>query len=178
MTEAEVLRQARIEQWLYREARLLDERRWDLWLDLMDEQIRYVVPDRTWRLQSDVRDFATWSVDAELSPPWGAPLIDEDLAALRQRVARFQSRMGWSEMPASMTRRIVSNVMIDAVQGSLLSGGSNLFLSKVRPDEVALFTAQRRDQLIDLDGDGLRLRSRTVVLDAVVLPSENLSLLF
>jgi 3-phenylpropionate/cinnamic acid dioxygenase small subunit len=165
------------QSWLVAEARLLDARRFDLWLDLLDEQVRYRVPDRSFVTQSDVGDFSAWSVDAELEHPQGLALIDDDLVALRQKVARLQTGMAWSEMPASMARRLVGNVVVESGDDEGLSVVSTLFLSKVRREAASLFTAERRDRLVRY-GDSFRLRDRYVVLDQVVLHADNLSLLF
>jgi 3-phenylpropionate/cinnamic acid dioxygenase small subunit len=168
----------RVEQWLYREARLLDARRFDLWLELLDEEVRYRVPTRAWVRQGHVKDFTTWSVERELEAPDALPLIDDDLTALRARIGRLQTGMAWAETPPSLSRRLVSNVMIlDADSDGRLSVVSTIFLAKVRGDQRVLSTAERRDRLVPV-GDGFRLQERYVVLDDVVLASENLSLLF
>jgi 3-phenylpropionate/cinnamic acid dioxygenase small subunit len=168
----------RVQQWLYREARMLDERRFDLWLDLLDEQIRYRIPSRAYVRQGHVKDFSTWSVDRELDAADALPLIDDDLRALLNRIERLQTGMAWAETPPSISRRLVSNVMILEVdEAGRLSVVSTIFLHKVRGDSRMLFTAERRDRLVPV-GDGFRLQERYVVLDDVVLASENLSLLF
>jgi 3-phenylpropionate/cinnamic acid dioxygenase small subunit len=167
-----------VQQWLYREARLLDARRYDLWLELLDEEVRYRVPSRAYVRQGHVKDFSTWSVERELEVADALPLIDDDLSALRSRIGRLQTGMAWAETPPSMARRLVSNVMIlDRDAAGCLSVVSTLFLAKVRGDQRVLFTAERRDRIVPA-GDGFRLRERYVVLDDVVLASENLSLLF
>lgn len=177
MSDQDLIRTLRVQQWLVAEARLLDARRFDLWLELLDPAIRYKVPDRSYLIQKDVTDFRSWAVEHELEAPGGVALIDEDLEALKLRIARFQTKMGWSEMPASMARRLVGNVVVEGEAEGVVSVVSTLFLSKVRREEKVLFTAERRDRLAISPG-GYRLRERYVVLDEVVLPSENLSLLF
>ena len=169
----------KLQQWLYREARLLDSRRYDLWLDLLDPEVRYRVPDRSYRIQSDVRDFGAWSVECELEAPSGLFLIDDDFAGLQRRIRRLQTTMGWAEMPASMTRHLVGNVMVEPEKDSdgSVAVVSTLFLAKVRREERVLFAAERRDRLVETE-DGYRLRERYVILDDVVLPSENLSVIF
>jgi 3-phenylpropionate/cinnamic acid dioxygenase small subunit len=126
-----------------------------------------------------VRDFAAWAVECELEAPDGLFLIDDDLTALQERIARLQTTMGWAEMPASMSRHLVGNVAIgpETESADELAVVSTLFLAKVRREERVLFTAERRDRLVQ-KADGYRLRDRYVVLDDVVLPSENLSLIF
>jgi 3-phenylpropionate/cinnamic acid dioxygenase small subunit len=168
----------RVQQWLYREARILDSRRYDLWLELLDDEIRYRVPSRTFVRQGHVKDFSTWSVERELELPDALPLIDDDLPALRERVARLQTGMAWAETPPSISRRLVSNVMIlDADADGRLSVVSTIFLHKVRGDSRVLFSGERRDRIFR-HGDDFRLQERYVVLDEVVLAADNLSLLF
>jgi 3-phenylpropionate/trans-cinnamate dioxygenase beta subunit len=86
--------------------------------------------------------------------------------------------MAWAETPPSITRRIVSNIEIldRDPQGRLLAISTTL-LNKVRNDESVIYTALRHDRLLPA-GDGFRLQDRCVVLDAVVLLSSNLSILF
>jgi biphenyl 2,3-dioxygenase subunit beta len=167
----------RVQQWLYREARVLDSRRYDQWLELLDENIRYRIPSRALMRQAHVKDFTTWSVERELEGEGALALIDDDLEALRSRVERLQSGMAWAETPPSMSRRLVSNVMIDGIADDCMSVVSTIFLAKSRSDARVLFTAERRDKLTPIDGD-FRLRERYVVLDDAVLAADNLSLLF
>jgi len=168
----------RVQQWLYREARMLDERRFDLWLGILDEKIRYRIPSRAYIRQGHVKDFSTWPVDRELEAPDALPLIDDDLRALRNRIERLQTGMAWAETPPSMARRLIGNVMIlGADEAGRISVVSTIFLHKVRADCRVLFTAERRDRLVRV-GDDFRLQDRYVVLDDVVLAADNLSLLF
>ena len=167
----------RVQQWLNREARMLDSRRYDLWLELLDASIRYQIPSRAFVRQAHVKDFNTWSVERELDGEGALALIDDDFAALRSRIERLQSGMAWAETPPSMSRRLVSNVMIDGICNDCVSVVSTIFLAKSRADGRVLFTAERRDKLAPL-GDDFRLRERYVVLDDAVLAADNLSLLF
>ncbi len=167
-----------VQGWLYREARLLDARRFDLWLDLLDPDVRYHIPSRAFVRQGDPGDFSTWAVEREIDTPGSLPLIDDDLAGLRARVGRLRSGMAWAETPPSMTRRLIGNVQV-AARGDegRLDVTSVIFLTKTRRDERVLFSAERRDVLTPAE-DSFRLRSRLVVLDDVVLTTGNLSVLF
>ena len=178
MNADDVILLMRVEQWLYREARLLDSRRYDLWLELLDDDIHYRIPSRGYIRQGHVKDFSSWSVERELEVSDSLPLIDDDLPALRERIARLQTGMAWAETPPSISRRLVSNVMIlNADATGRLSVVSTMFLHKVRGEGRVLFTAERRDHLVH-NGDDFRLQERYVVLDDVVLAADNLSLLF
>jgi 3-phenylpropionate/cinnamic acid dioxygenase small subunit len=178
MNSEAMMRLLQVQQWLYREARLLDSRRYDLWLELLDDEVRYRVPSRAYIRQGHVKDFTTWSVERELETNDALPLIDDDLPALKARIERLQTGMAWAETPPSMSRRLISNIIVLGTEADgCLSVVSTLFLAKVRSEGRVLFTAERRDRLVS-DGDDFRMRDRYVVLDDVVLASENLSLIF
>ncbi|HVN28099.1 MAG TPA: aromatic-ring-hydroxylating dioxygenase subunit beta [Candidatus Binataceae bacterium] len=172
-----MMRLLQVQQWLYREARLLDSRRYDLWFDLLDDRIRYRVPSRASIRQEHVKDFATWAVERELESADALALIDDDLTGLRTRIERLQTGMAWAETPPSITRRLVSNVMILDTDADGISVVSTLFLAKNRPEGRAILTAERRDRLT-MRGDDFRLQERYVVLDETILASENLSQIF
>ncbi len=178
MNDRSLSRIIAVQQWYYHEARLLDSRRFDLWLQLMDQRVHYRMPSRAYLQQGDAADFSTWSVEREIDVAGSLPLIDDDLDGLRQRVGRLQTGMAWAETPPSITRRLVTNVeILDEDPQGRLSVTSAILLSKVRSGERVIFTAERRDQLIPSD-NGFRLLDRYVILDDVVLASGNLSVLF
>lgn len=86
-----------VEDFLFREAALLDSWELDEWLKLYTEDCRYYVP-------------ATDLPDGDPSVTLG--LIDDDLTRLRGRVERLKSAKAYREFPWSRTRRLVSNVRV------------------------------------------------------------------
>ena len=175
LVDAQLL--AGLHYWYAREARLLDERRYDLWLETVDDAIRYQVPTRYFTAQADITDFGAWTVDRELAQASDVLLIDDDHAGISKRIERLQSGMAWAEMPPSITRRIVSNIEPGEAQED---GGIEVFSALLAfksrgPDERSFLTAQRRDLLLPADGD-FRLRRRLVIIDDTVLMGENLSI--
>ncbi len=169
---------ADLNYWYAREARYLDERRYDLWLQLVDEGIRYQVPTRYLTEQLDVEAFETWAVERELAGESDILLVDDDHDGILRRIARLSSGMGWSEMPPSLTRRVVSNVEpLEQTDSGETRVASALVVFKSRgPHERSCFSAQRRDLLVPAGGD-YRLKRRTVIVDDTVLLGENLSIL-
>ena len=73
-----------VEDFLYREAALLDEWRLDEWLTLFTEDTRYVVPT------TDLPDG---------DPSENLVFIDDDIVRLRARVVRLNSRHAHREYP-------------------------------------------------------------------------------
>jgi 3-phenylpropionate/cinnamic acid dioxygenase small subunit len=165
--------QYEVEQWYYREARLLDGREYRQWLALCLPEIRYVVPGRGNPLvDNDLRGQEEMiSVDRELEgrDSAGLPIRDETLPYLMLRVERAYKPNAWSENPPARTRRLVGNVEIQGIEGDELSVLSAFHLHWSRPGSRSfLYAGQRRDVLRRAEGGALgelRLRSREVVMD-------------
>src|SRR5437867_6717929 len=101
---ARLLVRHEIEEFLYREADLLDHRRFHEWLDLFTEDAHYWMPIRSTRLRGDE--------DNELTKEWENSYFDDDKRMLAQRVAKFDTGFSWAEDPPSRTRHMVTNVRI------------------------------------------------------------------
>jgi ethylbenzene dioxygenase beta subunit len=153
-----------VEQFLYHEARLLDERRFEEWLALLTDDIHYVMPIRPARQIGRQR-----SSDAA----GGLSYLEEDLFSLKQRVERLASGMAWAEEPPSRTARLVSNVQVSE-SGEALDVHSVVLLYRQRGDfDVEHLCGHRGDVLRRVDGS-LRIARRTVTLAANGLPGRNL----
>src|SRR4051812_34884709 len=85
---------AEAETFLYREARLLDERRFQEWLDLFAAECLYWVP--------------TGESDSPLEPS----LIFDDRPRLEERVFRLLDTRAYAQRPPSRTQHNVSNVEV------------------------------------------------------------------
>lgn len=151
---------------LFLEAELQDDRAFDAWLELLDPELRYVVPVRTTRPEGQ---------GPELSDVMFH--FDETKATLTMRVDRLKSGDAWAEVPPSRTRHFVTNVRVAAGPApDTVAARSNLLFTRVRGDETVLqtLTAERRDVLRRADGSW-RLLERVVRLDATTLPVYNLA---
>jgi len=83
--------QRAIEQFLYYEARLLDDRRIDEWYELLADDLHYFMPTPLQRLKREA--------DREFSGPHEAALFDEDKRSIAQRIRRLHTGMAWAEDP-------------------------------------------------------------------------------
>lgn len=164
MIDAQVERE--VTAFLYLEAQLQDDREFDAWIELLDPDVRYLVPVRTTRPEGQDPEHS----DAMLH-------FDETLTTLRMRVDRLKSGDAWAEVPPSRTRHFVSNVRVaEGAATDTVAARSNLLFARMRGDEtqVQTLTAERRDVLRRADG-GWRLLERVVLLDATTLPTYNLA---
>ncbi len=163
--------QHEIEQWYYREARMLDGRQYQSWLALCDPAIRYIVPGRGNPLvdnkQRGQEEMISVERELEGADTDRLPLRDETLPHLMMRAQRAYQPNSWSENPPARTRRLVGNVEIVEATGDRLSTLSNFHLHYARPGTPSvLYAGQRRDVLQRGDAAGeYRLVRREVVLD-------------
>jgi len=156
------------EQFLFREARLLDEERYQEWLGLMTEDIRYWMPGIQARYRKDKKP--------RLDPKRMA-YFDDDLLNLRRRVTRFLSATAWAEDPPTRSCHIVSNVEVE------LTGRENEYRvystivnCRGRNEAEEYWLAGRRTDMLRRVGDGtLRLASRQIVITESVLLAKNLN---
>jgi 3-phenylpropionate/cinnamic acid dioxygenase small subunit len=162
-----------ISQFLFDEAALLDERRFDEWLELIADDIRYWMPTRVNRLYRQR--------ELEIAQPGETAFFDDDKARLRLRVERLKTARAWAEEPPSRARRLISNIRAwhanspDEVQ---VSASFILYRSRREKDED-LFVGVRRDILRrTAKPAGWEIARRTIILDQTVLSALNLSVIF
>jgi 3-phenylpropionate/cinnamic acid dioxygenase small subunit len=170
-----------VQQFLFREARLLDARRFHDWLDLFTTDVHYWMGARANRYPRasksivvlDPNRYSDADVTGELA------LFDEDLTALRARVARLDTGMAWAEDPPSRTRHLITNVEVEpAATADELTAYSNFLVYRGRGEaEQDIYVGAREDTLRRIEG-GLRIARRRMVLDQNVLMAKNLSVFF
>lgn len=152
-------RQALCADFLHREAAMLDDWRFDDWLDLLTDDIVYTMPVGI--TKEDVSDEFTNE----------AYYLDEDRNSLETRVDRLHSDFVWSEVPRSHTRRFVSNVRVVDEDGAEATVRDNSLFNFVREHKQVMMTYERESTLRNVDG-ALRLAGRTVYLDDSELPTQ------
>jgi len=138
---ARVILQQQVEAFLYREARFLDERRLDEWLDFFAEDLHYFMP-----IRRNVR-YGEW--DREFSDPESEiSYFDEGKDILTGRVRQINSGVHWAEEPVSRFEHIVSNVEILGESGDTVEVASKFYCYQNRlQDEVQVFVGRRYDVL-------------------------------
>lgn len=158
--------QYRCTEFLNAEAELLDDQRLHDWLDLLTEDVSYLVPRRVTRERG--------ADDSEFSDE--GFLYRDDFGTLETRVKRYDREYAWAENPPSRTRRIVSNVRVQPMEGEENSVKSNVHLYRNQGDTTRsdLIAYEREDLLRRVDGE-LKLAERIVYLDQTILSTRNLS---
>jgi 3-phenylpropionate/cinnamic acid dioxygenase small subunit len=152
------------------EAWLLDDRKYDEWLDLFTEDMTYFMPRRKNVMRRDL--------DRELTKPGDLNIFEDDKDMMRVRVARLESGWAWSEDPPSRTRHIIGNLKVTPQEdGDVRARTAFLVYKSHLETNEDLFSGYRDDLLKRVDG-GWKIAERTVVLDHNVLLSKNISIFF
>jgi len=147
-----------VEDFLYREARLADERRFSEWAQLWAPgEIRYWAPPR-----------------ADTDPLREVCLIFDDRERLEQRVQRWTSGFDWAQDPPSLTRRILGNIEVTSPDEREVVASANVIICISRRARAEL-VAGRVTYRLEPDGDGFRLREKRVVLLDPDAPVGNLT---
>jgi 3-phenylpropionate/cinnamic acid dioxygenase small subunit len=161
--------QLSLEQFYYREARLLDNRQYQTWLELCLPEIRYSMPARSNPLvdNREQGDENMIAIERELEgiESDGCPIRDENYAYLMLRVDRSFKMNAWAENPPARTRRLVGNVELQDITGDHLSVWSNFHLHYSRPGlRDYLYAGQRRDVLVE-SGRDYKIAQREIIMD-------------
>jgi 3-phenylpropionate/cinnamic acid dioxygenase small subunit len=149
-----------VEQFLYHEAQLMDEHRFDEWLALWTEAALYWVPSN--------RD--------EVDPRREVSLIYDDWVRLQLRIARLKSGFAHAQEPKSRMRRLISNIEIEPAENGEVVAHSNFMLAELRRGKQDLF-AGRTTHRLRRDQGAFKMLSKKVLLVNNDEPIDNLTFL-
>jgi 3-phenylpropionate/cinnamic acid dioxygenase small subunit len=160
-----------IEEFLYAEAELLDERRFEAWLDLLTDDIRYWMPmRRNVKFGEQARENTRERQDMS----W----FDEGKTTLQQRVQQLLTGVHWAEEPLSRVCHMVTNVQIVQATALQVTVKSRFLIYRNRlQDETDFFVGKREDVLRKVDGQW-KIARRQILLDQNVLLAKNLTVFF
>ena len=170
---ARLLLKEEIEAFLYREAELLDERRYEAWLDLFTDDAHYFMPMRR-NVPHDEpeREFTRAGTDVS----W----FDEGKDTLTRRVRQILTGVHWAEEPPSRTCHLVSNIQVAAAAPApaevIVKSRFLVYRNRVET-ETDVLVGRREDVLRRVNG-GWKIARRRIVLDQNVLLAKNLTVFF
>ena len=155
--------QHEVEQFLYREVRMLAEGRFEEWLDLFTEDSRYLMP---------IRETTATREDSERGEEF-LPHIDDDKDFMRARVQRLRHRLAHAEQPPSRLRYFISNIEVEDTDGGTdgdLDVRCNLMVYQSRLERTEKIFVGRREDRLRPENGSYRIANRVVVLDQSLLP--------
>ena len=138
-----------VEQFLYHEARLLDEGRFDEWLDLFTSDAVYWLPAGA----------------GDTDPDRQVSIIYDTRHEMEKRVARLKSGWAHAQDPPSRTHRVVSNVELSESEanGEGLTASTVMVLFALTRHKHAIHSARCEFRLLR-EGTGWRIARKKVNL--------------
>lgn len=155
------------EQWLYVEAKFLDDIDFDGWFSLLHPEISYQMPVRVNKEGIERPDY---SLDMFA--------FDDDIELLKIRVDRLKTDYAWAEIPPSRTRRSVNNVrLLEYVPNEKAVVHSYLTIYRSRSTDIHhdLISGERQDEFRYVDGEW-KLSKRFFIVDQTTLNTRNLAI--
>jgi len=157
-----------VTDWLNHEAELLDAGKYREWLELIAEDLHYVVPVRVTREREAATDIVA-----------GCAHMDDDYDSMEMRVLRLETEYAWAEDPPSRCRHYITNVRVAHGENEdELVVKTNMLLYRTRGDAPIydLLSGERSDVLRRTE-TGFQLARRTVLLDQTTVMTHNLALI-
>ncbi len=171
LTDQDIRLRIEVEEFLYREADIMDDHNYEQWLDLFTEDARYWMPMKR-NVSSEEMELESTQERHEMS--W----FDEGKATLIDRVKQIRTGVHWAEEPFSRISHLVTNVRVVAVNGDDIVVKSRFVVYRNRMvDEESLFIGKRIDTL-RRDGRSFKIARREIHLDQSVMLAKNFTNFF
>jgi 3-phenylpropionate/cinnamic acid dioxygenase small subunit len=155
-------------EFVYDEAALLDQQKFDDWANLLAEDLSYTAPLRITRQGPDRLNTV---VRTTLH-------FDDDYGSIMGRLERLGTKSAWAEDPPSRTRRLVTNVRVwETAKPNEYETESYLLLSRSRYEhyQLQVLSCVRHDLLRRSGPGAFKLARREIIVDQSVLGMANLA---
>ena len=161
-----------IEDFLWEEAELLDDFRYEEWLDLLTDDLVYWMPIRR---NVPSREMYGEIVDEGPALAW----YEDDKATLAKRVSQIRTHVHWADEPFSRVNHIVSNIRVLGWIGpnDVKVKSHFIFYRNRHEDEESTFFGKRVDTLRRTE-DGWKIARREIYLDESVMLFKNFTNFF
>lgn len=150
-TTAMTLTRAEAEDFLYREALLLDEWKLEEWAALFTEDGEYLVPPV---------DNPQAQLGTDLF------LVYDDHLRLTERAKRLLKKTAHAEFPHSVVNRLVSNVIVDGELDGCIRVRCKVLTYRSRNGESEIFPGRSQYDLVRDAQGALRIRRKRAIVDA------------
>jgi len=166
-----------IEEFLYDEANILDERRFHEWLATLADDLQYFMP-----MEFNVKfgehakkEFTT----REKHMSW----FNEGKWSLTKRAEQILTGVHWAEEPLSRVCRLVTNVQLSAIETNVadeveVDVSSRFLIYQNRCEYEQYFFVGDRVDRVRKTADGWKLSKREIRLHQNVLLAKNLTVFF
>ncbi|GLV24698.1 3-phenylpropionate/cinnamic acid dioxygenase subunit beta [Sphingobium sp. TomTYG45] len=164
-----------IEDFLYREADLIDARVYQEWLDLFAEDVRYWMPMR--------KNMAFRDRDRDITSSDDIGWFDDDKLTLTKRIKQILTGVHWAEEPLSRVSHHLSTVRLDppvnwVAEGETVTVRSHLLIYRNRLETETNIISGRRTDVLRRVGKSFQIVERKFVPDQSVLLSKDFTFFF
>ena len=143
--DPDFVRQA--EEFLFREARLLDDREFEAWMALFAADGIYWIP----------------ATPGQTDPFGEISIAYEDRQLLEVRVRRLRHPDNFADQPQARTSRVIANVVLEEGDDGALVVRSNFTLTEIQNDQQRWFAGSYVHVLVP-DGESFKIRRKRVNL--------------
>lgn len=170
----DVLLRAQVEEFLNYEAELLDQWQYSVWLDLLEDDVKYIAP-----IRRNVQ-YGAWERE-QTTPRRDLCWFDESKTTLGMRVAQLATGEHWAEEPLSRIVRTISNVRVLPSEGedgepSLVARAHFLLYRNRVDDDVSIVGGKVRWVLIEHGGE-FRIAEKFILIEQSTLLMNNITFL-
>jgi len=138
-----------VEDFLYLEARLQDEGRYDEWEALWAEDAHYWVPAN----------------GDDIDPSRQISIINDNRRRIHTRVEQLKTGERHTQVPPSRTRRIISNVEIESAEDGEVVAGSNFILMESRSGRLTTWAGRTQHTLRHENGGFALVRKKVMLVN-------------
>ncbi len=139
--------QSEVERFLFHEARLMDEHRYDDWLAL------WMLDDATYWIPANADD---------IDPMQNVSVIYDRGGQIRNRIRRLKETL-WLKERAPRLKRIVGNIMVESASGHDLTVSSNFILAELHRGSQIIWAGTTLHVLI-AQSESFRIKSKKILL--------------
>lgn len=149
-----------VEEFLYTEARLLDEREFEAWMALFAVDGIYWIP----------------ATPGQEDPLGEVSIAYEDRQLIDVRVRRLRHPENYADQPPARTRRVMGNVMLEDGADGTTVVRSNFTLVEIQNDEQRMFageyvhTLRPRDDSFEIVQKRVNLLNCDAPMGGIVIP--------
>jgi benzoate/toluate 1,2-dioxygenase subunit beta len=138
-----------VQAFVFREARFLDERRYDDWLELwaMDRDVRYWIPADDDENETETLSFAY-----------------DNARRIQTRVKQLQTGERYAQIPVSTTVRIVSNVEAEELDDGVILARATFILHEHRSQRTHVWAGRLTYHLLGSGADDFKMLRKKVTL--------------
>lgn len=151
----------KVENFLYKEARLMDENRYLEWVELYADECLYWIPCN----------------EEDYDPAKHVSMLYADQNVLKSHAMRLDEGKAFAQQPRSRMRRIVSNIEIDGADDDEEIGVfANFTVTEIRKHEQRLHSGRSEYKLVAENGS-FRIKYKKVNLVSIDEAQDNVTFL-